>query len=123
MFTVKVVHQARPKAIAIGVAEPNPHEPLPALEAMTTDEVVFESTQVRMGRDGRLTSVELGPESGVQEVRSAPSAAADPVGHIYCDTESGQIVYDVRGSVAQEDPDIIMFVMNRFGATVAKYYL
>lgn len=120
MFTVKVVTQGRPQSqpIASGQAVPGNQQ----LEPFTTEEVVFEATQVRMARDGRLVSCDFDGGDGVQEVRAHAAGDPDPVGHVYCDTETGQIVYDVS-AVAQVGVDVVMYVMNRFGATVAKYYL
>jgi hypothetical protein len=117
MFTVKVVTQRGTEAPAS-----DPQARTQTLGPLATEEVVFEASQVRMARDGKLVSVELGEGEGVQEVRG-DVAGAEPVGHIYCDTESGQIVYNIRATVAANEPDQIIYVMNRFGATVAKYFI
>lgn len=43
-------------------------------------------------------------------------------GQVVCDVEDGQIVYQQR-SVASDDDRQTLYVMNRFGATVATYHL
>lgn len=117
MFTVKVSTQ-HGQALPASTPKSNEQE----IGPLAVDEVVFEATQVRMCRDGRLQAAEVGEGSGIVEVRSLGEMNDDPVGHLYCDTETGQIVYPIR-AVAKGGVDIIMFVMNRNGATVAKYYL
>lgn len=76
-------------------------------EARNESEVVFEATQVRRVLDAG---------QGVGE--------PDIIGRVYCDVPDGKITYDVRGSApADGSGDITMYVMNRFGATVATYHL
>ena len=71
------------------------------------DETIFEATQVRK-----------------TPIYAGETVSENAVGHIFCDTEDGQISYGIdKEAMVSDNRCTRIYVMNRQGSTIATYYV